>query len=420
MRVSDTLEKRQHSVLRIDNRMTAFGLKDLTSREQNIWWTIVKLIYNKGTDELTLLRSEIESISGYKSLKERDSNGNYVDKFIYEMKVLGKKLLSLNTEIIDNETNECVLFTIFPVFKVDSNCIHIRVSEYFSPWFNDLKLNYTRLDLTVMLGLKSNYAKNLYRYLIRWQNYKTDDTDFPGCWIVDVDRFRNLMDIPKTYNNNDIFRRVIEPSLKEFEKKDENGWAPFLRSEVIKVNKKGTKRKIVKYIFKFKANRLTDKVVNEMKLYSEGVMNLGLSSSNSSPLYSENKFAYENVFKDGYIPGESSGADNFVKWIYNVGIEEMYPIYFGVRVNARKEIGDLYKKTVSKNTRYNRWTDMNFLATLISVITKDEGVTFNNFVKHFERFRKDFHSMSIPNKFIENLGEVAREELNEFTNIAQR
>ena len=221
MRVSDTLEKRQHSVLRIDNRMTAFGLKDLTSREQNIWWTIVKLIYNKGTDELTLLRSEIESISGYKSLKERDSNGNYVDKFIYEMKVLGKKLLSLNTEIIDNETNECVLFTIFPVFKVDSNCIHIRVSEYFSPWFNDLKLNYTRLDLTVMLGLKSNYAKNLYRYLIRWQNYKTDDTDFPGCWIVDVDRFRNLMDIPKTYNNNDIFRRVIEPSLKELEKKDE-------------------------------------------------------------------------------------------------------------------------------------------------------------------------------------------------------
>lgn len=94
MRVSDTLEKRQHSVLRIDNRMTAFGLKDLTSREQNIWWTIVKLIYNKGTDELTLLRSEIESISGYKSFKERDSSLDVILDFD-EPKVIDQRTTPL-------------------------------------------------------------------------------------------------------------------------------------------------------------------------------------------------------------------------------------------------------------------------------------------------------------------------------------
>ena len=50
---------------RIDNRLNNFGMRGLSAIEQNLWWTLAKLIKDKGTNSLKFSRLELESLSGF-------------------------------------------------------------------------------------------------------------------------------------------------------------------------------------------------------------------------------------------------------------------------------------------------------------------------------------------------------------------
>ena len=58
-----------------------------------------------------------------------------------------------------------------------------------------------------MTHLKSTYAKNMFRLLKQYKH--------TGYVKINIADFRNRLDIPKTYQMNDITKRVLKPIINE-------------------------------------------------------------------------------------------------------------------------------------------------------------------------------------------------------------
>ena len=106
---------KKNNEVRFDNRLSNFGLKGLSNLEQNLWWTLARLIKDRGTDAIFISRSEIERISGYSGDTLRTQS------FVKNMRTMGSKIVSLNTNFYEEETESWVIFALFPLYKVSEN-----------------------------------------------------------------------------------------------------------------------------------------------------------------------------------------------------------------------------------------------------------------------------------------------------------
>ena len=89
---------KKNNEVRFDNRLSNFGLKGLSNLEQNLWWTLARLIKDRGTDAIFISLSEIERISGYSGDTLRTQS------FVKNMRTMGSKIVSLNTNFYEEET----------------------------------------------------------------------------------------------------------------------------------------------------------------------------------------------------------------------------------------------------------------------------------------------------------------------------
>ena len=334
---------------KLHNRLSNIGLKGLFPIEVDLWWAIVKLIMNKGTQQLVLSRNEIASLISY------DTTNRTKDVFGDALESTFSKITSLNSKIRDPKTNKVIFFTLFPQANVNSitKDVTIQVSEHFVPWFNDLRENYTRIDLSVLWGLNSFYSKEFYRYLMRFRS--------TGYWVVKYDEFRRLMSIPSLYYRSDIERRVFEPIKEELLTKNSEGWSPLESLTIKPIMKKGTLSKVDRYEFIFKVSEPSTGVVQDAEKHDDEMFRLGISKE---------KTPYTNNFINGYIPGTNSSVEGFVNWLNSLNFFEKYSEYFDERSDALKDLKTLYKEeVVTRNS--NAWTDMRFFAVLKGVVENE-------------------------------------------------
>ena len=130
-------------------------------------------------------------------------------------------------------------FVFFTSFEIDSeeNTLTVKVNPEFKYLINCLSNKFTLFELEEFVGLKSSYAKGCYRQLKRFRT--------TGWWKVTVERFKELLDVPKSYNNAEITRSVIKPIQKEL--------TPLFKNLEIIVERDTHKRgkPVTGYIFKF-------------------------------------------------------------------------------------------------------------------------------------------------------------------------
>lgn len=231
-----------------DNQVNKFGLRNLSIVERDLWWAIASKIKDRNGDVIELTRKEIVELSGY------DTQNNTIDEFKRDMKSMVRKIMSLNTEII-NENGDEVFFNLFHrfAFSPDMKRIRVEIHEDFQPWFNSLTKNFTMFELHKIVNLESKYTKELFRFLSQYK--KT------GYWTTSLDNFKELMCIPKSYKWYDIERQILKPAIKEL--------VPDIFAD-LKITPTPEGRKIVGLEFKF-MNVLKEKKQNknEEKPYQE-------------------------------------------------------------------------------------------------------------------------------------------------------
>ena len=382
--------------IRMDNRLSNFGIRNLSLIEQNLWWSISRLIKDKGTQELTFTRKQIDKISGYdeRSLRSND--------FVKNMKDMGRKIVSINTELYDSEKRRWIIFSLFPTFEVSEDEVVLQVSKYFEPWFNDIQKSFTRIDLSVLINLKSGYAKELYRFLMRWKDLKRGSS-IPGYWEVDINEFRRLMCIPEKYNMKDIRRTVIDPSVRELTERDLNGWAPL---DVLTVDykiKPNNKKKVSGLVFSFKQSPSIKEKIDEVNRDNNLL-------SIAPPVNLETSYA--NNFKNDYIPGQNSPTKVFKAWLTEVNLFKDNDEYFEMRSKSKTDLMSIYKsKVIDADNKY--WTDMRFFASAYSVVKSNKAMTTWNIEDAYAEIRGG-KRLDIPQEVYSSLPEDKGKQLQAF------
>lgn len=218
-------------------RLTGFKAIDL-----DLLMLICSKVKNHETELLEIPFSEMKGPVGM---------ANRGDKFFWEnlsdMAVRLRKLSgSFKTE---TQFREFDLFTDFfasledvvndPVYgDVKAKTLLVSVNPRYAFLLNELSREFTAFELSEFVRLESKYSKNLYRLLKQYRR--------SGTYKVNAEKFRELMDCPKSYPNKEFMRIAVNVAIKELSR----GY--FENLKVKPVRGKGRGNPIVSYEFTFK------------------------------------------------------------------------------------------------------------------------------------------------------------------------
>ena len=208
--------------------MNNLRFKSFTTTDFNFLMVLCNKLRDKDVSEIVLSFEELRLKTGYKQTS--------INKFVNDLERMNKKLMEITCSL--KTESKIIMFVLFPTFEIDidKQMLIVSVNKKFKFILNELIKNFTRFELNEFIELDSKYTKSLYRLLKQYRS--------TGCYEVDVTKFREVMDIPKSYTNRDIMSKVISMSLKELNCHFEN-----LQCETKYARKRG--KPVIGYIFTF-------------------------------------------------------------------------------------------------------------------------------------------------------------------------
>lgn len=198
------------NAVKYKNDMNKLNFHGLRKNDMNLFMAICSEVKEKGDNTIIIEFDKLRKMSNYTGHKHAD--------FIRDLIVMCKKIMSINCELTDNDG--FVLFNIFETFIADgeSSTLTIKINPDFL-WllneFTDTIKGYTIFELQEFVGLKSRYAKNLYRILKQWRT--------KGEFIFhSIDEFKLKLDVPNSYENKRLKEKIINPAVSEIVKLDKS------------------------------------------------------------------------------------------------------------------------------------------------------------------------------------------------------
>lgn len=197
-------KKQSYNLVEFNSQMNKVAFHNFKAIDLDLFMAICYRMKRKGTILVNLSFDEVlDLLPSVKNTIKRDNS-----KLEKTLKSMYKKLLNLSFSFENaKEYVEFVLFTKFRVDKEKKN-IEIKVNEEFSFVLNQIAKEYTGVELEYFSNFKSVYSKHLYKILKQFQNEKK--REFHWCEL-EVEDFRNRLDIPKSYEARDINKRVLKP-----------------------------------------------------------------------------------------------------------------------------------------------------------------------------------------------------------------
>lgn len=115
----------------------------------------------------------------------------------------------LNFKVKYKTKNKAYAFVCFERLCLDfcTNEIEIKAQEDFYELITNLQMGFTKFELKEFMSLSGKYTKTLYRLLKQFRN--------TGLLKIDWSEFCKIMDIPESYKQADIDKRIINPAIKE-------------------------------------------------------------------------------------------------------------------------------------------------------------------------------------------------------------
>ena len=208
-----------NEIVKYNNIMNEVSFRKFNPVEFDLFFSLCSKMKLKGSEPITLTFDEVKKLTNYSS---RDKV-----RFIHDLENMYSKMLNLNFRYEDE--TEIVRFVLFPIYRInkEKNTVTIGVNQEFSYVLNEITTNFTRFELEGFTELRSGYAKTMFRLL---KQYKST-----GFYIVKIDEFRRILDIPESYRVTDIDKRVLQQIEKEL--------SPlYTKFEIVKKKKKGRGR----------------------------------------------------------------------------------------------------------------------------------------------------------------------------------
>ena len=206
-----------NEIVKYHNDMNKISFTGFNEKELNLFFSLVFLAKEKGTNELTIPFSQLKMLS-----EDTDRNR---DRFIKTLNNVNKKLIALHHQIkVDDTTYTFSLFNVFGVNEKD-NVLTVEVNKIFSYILNDLIGNFTKFELENFVSLKSTYSKNLFKVLKQWENKKEKE--------FSLEEFKALLGITGKYEKMSALDTYVLGQLR----KELPEFFPNLKIEKIKTGR---------------------------------------------------------------------------------------------------------------------------------------------------------------------------------------
>lgn len=199
-----------NEIVKYNNKMNQISFTGFTKTHMDLLMAICSKVKLHGTNIVTIKTQELKDITHFEKGGNRD--------FFEELDAMTEQLQKINGKIVDRTPGQrkFIKFVLFPTFEYDENgeWLTIAVNERFAWLLNEFE-SYTTFELAEFIGLKSKYAKNLYRIMKQWRNKGT-------YTFHDLEQFRELMDVPKTYTNRQLMQDCVNVAVDEISKLDKS------------------------------------------------------------------------------------------------------------------------------------------------------------------------------------------------------
>ncbi len=214
-----------NEVVKYHNKMNEIAFRKFSSIELNMFFSICYKMKEKRTNLVKLSFEDLKKLIKYKYTG--------LDRFISDLESMYDKIINVSFRIGDSRN--FTKFIVFTTYKInsDEHYIEISLNKEFENILNDLTSNFTRFELEEFTKLRSSYSKQMFKLLAQYNS--------TGIYIISIEEFKRLLDIPVSYRPHHIDQRVLKPILEELQFYFKN----------LKVEKIKKKRSIEKFKFIF-------------------------------------------------------------------------------------------------------------------------------------------------------------------------
>lgn len=208
-------------------------MRNFDSVEMDLFFSICAKMKDKGERKVRFSFEDLRELSAYKPTS--------VKRFADDLESVYSKMIQLTYRTEEAGIRE--KFVLFTGYRIDENnqTVDISVNPELDYIINELSTEFTKFELQEFTGIRSSYAKTMYRLLKQYRS--------TGFYKVKIEDFRELLDIPSSYSMSKIDQRVFSPIKNELS-------AYFDDLKIIKNKaRKGNKVASIEIHFKEKDNR---------------------------------------------------------------------------------------------------------------------------------------------------------------------
>lgn len=241
-----------NEVVKYDNDLETLIFKGFTKVESDIFFALLYKLKNQQSKIIELSFAEL------KRLIDFNQNSEAVRANIV---TLAEKLAKSVIKYDNKERETIQIFTLFSVLEIPKKgdlYLKAQINEPFLYLINNLKSNFTMWELAEYSNLSSKYTQTIYRLLKQFRS--------TGFFIMDWNEFREKLDIPKSYQTNNIEQRVLKPSIEELTERSLFFTEPLFKNlSYTKHKTKGKGNKITHISFKFDIESTENKTIKAKK-----------------------------------------------------------------------------------------------------------------------------------------------------------
>lgn len=223
------MKKDTELTVKYRNELNMITLKKFNAKEMDLFFALCARMKDKGLNNIVFSFEELKELSDYRTTA--------IKAFTDDLDSLYSKMLQLTYRDEyddDGSFRRFVLFTSFDV-NVKKQTVEVSINPKLEGILNGLTTEFSKFELSAFTSLRSTYAKTLFRLLMQYRS--------TGYYVVNIEEFRELLNIPDYYQMGNIDQKVLKPAMKEL-----NNYFEDLEITKIKA-KKGNK--IAKLEFTF-------------------------------------------------------------------------------------------------------------------------------------------------------------------------
>lgn len=216
--------------VRYKNELNLVPMRNFDSVEMNLFFSICAKMKDKGLSKVQFTFEDLRELSAYKPTS--------IKRFSDDLEDVYNKMLQLTYRTEEAGIRE--KFVLFTGYRIDENnqTVDISVNPELAYIVNELSSEFTKFELQEFTGIRSSYAKTMYRLLKQYRS--------TGFYKVKIEDFREILSIPNSYQMSDIDKQVLKPIKNELSE-----FFDSLKIKKIKA-RKGNRIAMIEFRFKEK------------------------------------------------------------------------------------------------------------------------------------------------------------------------